>query len=346
MSYNKLYDRERGFTTMEDENISMKNEKWPLIAVIASGVLFGLWVLIPLFGDQDFQLDIILPSLALFVILLIKKKENRIWMVLPIALVLLFYWVVNVSFWYGDVSVWFLGRIKDVNYDIKYYYSSLGVSITVLACFGLISPWVFQILIFVKNRKIRSLAIASIIASIIATLIVDALMGITKGYIMEYHLIGSDAHIIGYNILMAIFIFLDFSLLSPNAKKVKVEQQRTVVSGAVSSFQLFCPSCGTRFPGGKRFCDQCGVALAQLAQPEPMVQAQTVSTQDAPSTGLALLGFFIPIAGFIMWVSWNNVMPLKAKSAGKGALIGLIMYVVLIVAYYVALYAWIASLLH
>ena len=321
---------------MEDENISMKNEKWPLIAVIASGVLFALWFLIPLFGDQDFQLDIILPSLALFVVLLIKKKENRIWMVLPIALVLLFYWVVNVSFWYDTVSVWFLGRIKNVYYDIKYYASFIRVSITVLACFGLISPWVFQILILVKNRKIRSLAIASIIA----TLIVDALM------VFGYYVFESTAHFVGYNILMAIFIFLDFSLLSLNAKKVKVEQQRTVVSGAVSSFQLFCPSCGTRFPGGKRFCDQCGVALAQLAQPEPMVQAQTVSTQDAPSTGLALLGFFIPIAGFIMWVSWNSVMPLKAKSAGKGALIGLIMYVVLIVAYYVALYAWIASLLH
>ncbi len=47
--------------------------------------------------------------------------------------------------------------------------------------------------------------------------------------------------------------------------------------------------------------------------------------------GIAILGFLIPLAGFIMWVAWNDQMPQKARSAGKGALIGFITYAVVTV---------------
>ena len=53
------------------------------------------------------------------------------------------------------------------------------------------------------------------------------------------------------------------------------------------------------------------------------------SVQDAPSTGFAVLSFFFPVVGLILWLVWKGEQPLKARSCGKGALIGAIVSVVL-----------------
>jgi len=47
-------------------------------------------------------------------------------------------------------------------------------------------------------------------------------------------------------------------------------------------------------------------------------------SNDAPSGGYATLGFFIPLVGLILFLVWHNEYPLRAKSAGTGALIGFI----------------------
>ena len=52
---------------------------------------------------------------------------------------------------------------------------------------------------------------------------------------------------------------------------------------------------------------------------------------DRPSFGFAVLGFFIPIVGLILWLVWRDQTPLKAKSAGTGALVRMGVYAVLIV---------------
>jgi hypothetical protein len=52
---------------------------------------------------------------------------------------------------------------------------------------------------------------------------------------------------------------------------------------------------------------------------------------DAPSFGFALLGFFIPVVGLILFLVWKDQSPLKAKSAGKGALASVIVWIGLIV---------------
>lgn len=51
-------------------------------------------------------------------------------------------------------------------------------------------------------------------------------------------------------------------------------------------------------------------------------------SDDAPSTGYALLGFFIPIVGLLLWVMEKDTKPKRANSAIKGALIGIILSVV------------------
>ena len=45
---------------------------------------------------------------------------------------------------------------------------------------------------------------------------------------------------------------------------------------------------------------------------------------DAPSFGYAVLGFFFPIVGLILFIVWKDQYPLRSKSAGKGALISVI----------------------
>ena len=52
--------------------------------------------------------------------------------------------------------------------------------------------------------------------------------------------------------------------------------------------------------------------------------------QDTPSIGISVLGFFFPFIGIIMYVVWLNSLPFRARSAGKGALIGIIVYFICI----------------
>lgn len=51
---------------------------------------------------------------------------------------------------------------------------------------------------------------------------------------------------------------------------------------------------------------------------------------DAPNAGFAVLSFFFPIVGLILYLVWMDQYPLKAKSCGKGALIGVITEVALV----------------
>ena len=57
--------------------------------------------------------------------------------------------------------------------------------------------------------------------------------------------------------------------------------------------------------------------------------ATAAGGQDSSSFVYAVLGFFIPLVGLIIYLSAKDSTPLKAKSAGKGALVGLITNIVL-----------------
>ena len=102
--------------------------------------------------------------------------------------------------------------------------------------------------------------------------------------------------------------------------------------------RVFCTGCGTEFAPDAQFCSVCG-------RPRPVQSAQPVYQQngyqqgyrpqnveqDAPSTAMKVLGFFLPGVGLILYLVWKDQLPLKAKSAGKGALIGVIVWAVLCV---------------
>lgn len=77
----------------------------------------------------------------------------------------------------------------------------------------------------------------------------------------------------------------------------------------------FCSHCGKEIMDEAVICPSCGCAVSSSS-------SVVSNPYDAPDTGWAILGFFIPIVGLILYLMNKDKSPLKAKSAGKGALIG------------------------
>lgn len=89
----------------------------------------------------------------------------------------------------------------------------------------------------------------------------------------------------------------------------------------------YCQHCGQEIQDGAAVCVHCGYAVPPTGQ--PYSPSPTVDPHDAPNFWFALLGFFVPLVGLILYLVFRDTSPLKGKSAGKGALIGVIVSVVL-----------------
>jgi len=94
-----------------------------------------------------------------------------------------------------------------------------------------------------------------------------------------------------------------------------------------------CTKCGKELLDEAVICPGCGCAQGEIYP----------ARDDAKSFGWALLGFFFPLVGLILYLVWKDSTPLKAKSAGKGALISVILSVVFYIIYAIILGAMIAS---
>ncbi|MFA6860267.1 MAG: zinc ribbon domain-containing protein [Clostridia bacterium] len=99
---------------------------------------------------------------------------------------------------------------------------------------------------------------------------------------------------------------------------------------------MFCTNCGKEISDEAVVCTGCGVPVKQTKKTQ-------VNPNDSRSTGWAVLGFFFPVIGLILWAVWNNEFPLRSKSIAKGAIIGVIAEVVLSIIMFVAMFALISS---
>ncbi len=132
---------------------------------------------------------------------------------------------------------------------------------------------------------------------------------------------------------------------------------------AISSDAAFCPHCGTSFGtaqqqpsqnpqgyytqqppyGGQSYWGQPpqngqpSWGQAPYGQQPPYYPPQV--PMDAPSPGMAALGFFFPIVGLILYCIWKSDRPQRANSAGKGALAGFITNIGISILYSVLLIA-------
>lgn len=85
---------------------------------------------------------------------------------------------------------------------------------------------------------------------------------------------------------------------------------------------MFCPNCGKELDDRAVLCPGCGRIINESGF-TPAVKSGA-RPDDAPSAGFAVLCFFFPILGLILFLVWNNDYPQRAKSCGKGALISVI----------------------
>jgi len=74
-------------------------------------------------------------------------------------------------------------------------------------------------------------------------------------------------------------------------------------------------------------------AIAQVQQQQQVVAKRPEDTE--PNFGFAALGFFIPLAGLILYAIWYKDRPGPAKSAIKGAITGILTYVAVVLLVYV-----------
>lgn len=77
----------------------------------------------------------------------------------------------------------------------------------------------------------------------------------------------------------------------------------------------YCTNCGNEINSEAVFCPHCGVQI------KSMTKSSSDSAYDSGGLGWGILGFFIPLAGLILYVIWKDEKPKSAKSAGIGALI-------------------------
>lgn len=98
---------------------------------------------------------------------------------------------------------------------------------------------------------------------------------------------------------------------------------------------MYCTHCGQQINDEAVICPHCGCETGR----------KRIAYNDAKSTGFSVLGFFFPVIGLILYLVWKEDYPLKANSAGKGALIGVIVSVALYILVYVVVFGLIFGVL-
>lgn len=97
----------------------------------------------------------------------------------------------------------------------------------------------------------------------------------------------------------------------------------------------YCPMCGCTVEDTAVFCSKCGAAVNTQSGYQTYTAGTGTNTYTAPSNpdtgnmGWGVLGFFVPVAGLILYLCWMEERPKDARMAGKGALISVIAGVVL-----------------
>ncbi|MBO5021349.1 MAG: zinc-ribbon domain-containing protein [Clostridia bacterium] len=84
---------------------------------------------------------------------------------------------------------------------------------------------------------------------------------------------------------------------------------------------MYCKNCGKSIDDSATYCTNCGTRFDN----------KNDETNDHSNFGFAILGFFIPIVGLILFLIYEGKRPKRAKSAGKGALIGFITKIILVI---------------
>jgi len=97
----------------------------------------------------------------------------------------------------------------------------------------------------------------------------------------------------------------------------------------------YCQQCGLETKKGQKICVNCGFELILALENAPNnVKSKSASQDDDSDILLAILSAFIPIVGLILYIVFKDDKPHKANTIGKGAIIGLIIYSLILLSTY------------
>ena len=85
----------------------------------------------------------------------------------------------------------------------------------------------------------------------------------------------------------------------------------------------FCRQCGKVLEEGDDYCPKCGAPQHDAPSYET---PSSSAAADRGGIGWTILGFFIPLAGLIIYLLWKDQKPNTAHMAGLGALVWLIVW--------------------
>lgn len=105
------------------------------------------------------------------------------------------------------------------------------------------------------------------------------------------------------------------------------------------SMAKYCRNCGAELKENQAVCLKCGAMVEDVNK--------SVSVEDDGNIGWGFLGFFVPIAGLVLYLIWKDKAPKNARMAGKGALISVIIEavsVVFVLIIYFGLFAFTGAL--
>ena len=97
-----------------------------------------------------------------------------------------------------------------------------------------------------------------------------------------------------------------------------------------------CPSCHKWLEDTYCFCRYCGCRLEYIPyqEKEPQYQgnysAYRTSSEDMPSFGYGLLGFFLPLSALIVYYKQKENYPIRAASLLHGASVKLVLWVIIL----------------
>ena len=97
----------------------------------------------------------------------------------------------------------------------------------------------------------------------------------------------------------------------------------------------YCNHCGAEIKDEAVVCIKCGCNVAS--------GNKAIEDPNESTALYGVLGFFIPIAGLILFLMWQKDYPRRSKAAGKGALASVILGVVLLIVYIIVIVAVVGS---
>ena len=95
---------------------------------------------------------------------------------------------------------------------------------------------------------------------------------------------------------------------------------------SVKDDAIYCPNCGEKVTTKKKNTKKVIEETSSLEEKDDIFTQRAKLKDDDTSTsgsafGWGVLGFFLPLVGFILFLVWINERPKDAKGAGIGALI-------------------------